>query len=203
VLDHLSNQHLYGLSNINMVINFIENLDGAKDIIVNSLSDLFYENNQYAYTIENNRELKINQKTYGNIIYVPKLNGISLTTIPEIVNNIYYQKNTDMILQQNKDKFVIVAVKYLPDNTKDVLYATSYVSILNDDEEYHKLLPSTSYNHYEILNYKTGKFEEVIEKNIAIEKLNEYANNFLAEYKSNIVKEFHSIEKFLEYIKVI
>ena len=58
-----------------MVINFIENLDGAKDIIVNSLSDLFYENNQYAYTIENNRELKINQKTYGNIIYVPKLNN--------------------------------------------------------------------------------------------------------------------------------
>ena len=163
MLDHLLHQDSYGLSNINMVINFIENLDGTKDIIVNSLADLFYENNEYEYIIENDKELKINQKTYGNIIYVPKLNGLSLTTIPEIVNSIYYQKNTDMILQQNKDKFIIVTVKYLPDNTKDVLYATSYISILNDAQEYHKLLPSTPYNHYEILNYINLNIEVIFE----------------------------------------
>jgi hypothetical protein len=119
-----------------------------------------------------------------------------LTKLVEIL----YHNSHEEILSQNKNKFIITMIQFKPDNTKDVLYANSYLNLLKDSTEYNKLQDSP-WHHYEILNYHTGKFEVHIKCDSAIEKLNQYMNEFITEYRPNIVKEFSTKEQFLEYIK--
>lgn len=115
-----------------------------------------------------------------------------------------YYKNQYEILVQNKDKFVIALTKYFPNRFKDAVYVNFYTNLLDSSMQlntnYKNLLENSPHHHYAILNYHNGKIEEYIKKEDAIEKLNQYINEFIIEYKPNIVKEFSSKEELLEYI---
>lgn len=126
------------------------------------------------------------------------------STHDELMKNVdmLYLHNREEILNNHKNKFTIAMVQLKPDNTKDVLYANSYLNLLNETVEYQKLKDDSPMHHYEILNFHTNKFEVHIKREDAIAKLNQYMNEFVNEYKPNIVKEFITKEKFLEYIKL-
>jgi hypothetical protein len=140
---------------------------------------------------------EVPQDTTYQVIHMPI--GYKSDELKKIIDRLYYN-NYEEILLENKNKFVIAMIQFKSDNTKDVLYANSYLNLLKDSVEYNKLQDSP-WHHYEILNYHTGKFEVYINRDGAIEKLNQYMNEFVTEYRPNIVKEFVTSEQFLEYIK--
>ena len=141
---------------------------------------------------------EVPQDTTYQIIHMPI--GYKSEELKKIIDRLYYN-NYEEILLQNKNKFVIAMIQFKSDNTKDVLYANSYLNLLKNSTEYNKLQDSP-WHHYEILNYHTGKFEVHIKRDDAIEKLNQYMDEFVVEYRPNIVKEFITKEQFLEYIKL-
>jgi len=149
------------------------------------------------YTIVTTTLDEVPQDTTYQIIHMPI--GYKSDELKKIIDRLYHT-NYEEILLENKNKFVIAMIQFKSDNTKDVLYANSYLNLLKDSVEYNKLQDSP-WHHYEILNYHTGKFEVHIKRDSAIEKLNQYMNEFVTEYRPNIVKEFSTKEEFLEYIK--
>ena len=140
---------------------------------------------------------EVPQDTTYQIIHMPI--GYKYEELKKIIDRLYYN-NYEEILLKNKNKFVIAMIQFSYDNIKDVLYANSYLNLLKDSNEYNKLQDSP-WHHYEILNYHTGKFEVHIKRDDAMQKLNQYMNEFVVEYRLNIVKEFVTKEQFLEYIK--
>jgi hypothetical protein len=150
----------------------------------------------------NNGTFDIKDKVFANIMYMPTSAIAGITIEQNLLSTVdmLYESNREQILSQNKNKCIIAMIQFNPDNTKDVLYANSYLNLLKDSTEYNKLQDSP-WHHYEILNYHTGKFEVHIKRDDAIQKLNQYINEFVVEYRPNIVKEFSTKEQFLEYIK--
>lgn len=176
------------------MIYLVEHLSKTRDIVV---SDINVIPTSIKHELLDSSRYFINKILYANITHMPAtLSQQDLLSIIDIL----YQSNSDEILLQNKNKFVIAMIQFKSDNTKDVLYANSYLNLLKDSVEYNKLQDSP-WHHYEILNYHTGKFEVHIKRDDAIEKLNQYMNEFGVEYRPNIVKEFITKEQFLEYIK--
>ena len=177
------------------MIYLIKNLSTAYTIVVSSLSEL-PSDGIYSIYLD---KFYVNDILFANIIHMPtELNTQdNMLSVVELL----YQSNREEILLRNKSKFIIAVIQFKPDNSKDVLYATPYINILNSATEYNKLLSDRPWHHYEILNYHTGKFEVYIKKEDAIQKLNQYMNEFITEYRPNIVKEFATKEQFLEYIK--
>jgi hypothetical protein len=180
------------------MIYLIKNLSTTYSIVTNKLFDLPQDE---TYAIVDNKFI-INGIIFANIFSTPRdINSETLQhNLSSTIDSIY-DTNYKEILQQNKNKFIITAIQYKPDKSKDVLYGTSYLNILNNTIEYSRLLSDSPWHHYEILNYHTGKFEEYIKKEDAIDKLKEYVNEFLIEYKPTIVKEFSTKKEFIEYIK--
>lgn len=180
------------------MIYLIKNLSTTYTIVSSSLSDLPLDD---TYNM-NNGTFDIKDKVFANIMYMPTSAIAGITIEQNLLSTVdmLYESNREQILLQNKNKFIIAIIQFKPDNTKDVLYANSYLNLLKDSVEYNKLQDSP-WLHYEILNYHTGKFEVHIKRDDAIEKLNQYMNEFAVEYRPNIVKEFITKEQFLEYIK--
>jgi len=140
----------------------------------------------------------INGIIFANVVY-PPTGPDSSANIQSIIDYMYHS-NRQQILLNNKNKFIITIVQFKSDNTKDLLYANSYLNLIEDEVEYTKLLQDSPWHHYEILNYKTEKFEVHIKCDDAIQKLNQYIDEFVIEYRPNIVKEFLYKKEFLEYI---
>jgi hypothetical protein len=185
------------------MIYLIKNLSTTYNLIVTSLADIPVTG---TYNI-NNGTYNINDTVFANIMYVPNtfgLNSIEARQNLLAIVDDRYNSNQYELLVQNRNKFIIALVKYLPNRFKDTEYVNFYTNLLDSsmqlNEEYKKLLKNNSHHHYAILNYHTNKIEEYITKEDAIEKLNRYVNEFIIEYKPNIVKEFFSKEELLEYI---
>jgi hypothetical protein len=188
------------------MIYLIKNLSGSNTIVVASVSELPHDN---IYNTDNG-EFRINNVVFADCIITyayPDSLDVNQQLL-KIVDNLY-KLHRDTVLLQNRHKFIIATIKYLPNNTKDVIYINFYRNLLknpnvyNDEynENYHNLLENSPWHHYEILNYHTGKFEVHIKCDDAMQKLNQYMNEFAVEYRPNIVKEFSTKEQFLEYIK--
>jgi len=181
------------------MIYLIKNLSTTYNIVTTNLGDLPQDN---TYNIVDNK-FTINGIVFANIFSMPtNISGEVLQqNLLSVIDSIY-DTNREEILQQNKNKFIITVIQFKPDNSKDVLYANSYINLLNNITEYDKLLTDSPWHHYEILNYHTDKFEVHIKYDDAIQKVNQYINEFLTEYRSTIVKEFFTKEEFIEYTKL-
>ena len=169
------------------------------NIVLTERSALPQDNN---YTITNDK-FNINGIVFAEIIDMPNSISGNLTMEQNLLATVetIYNNNHEQILSENKNKFIIVAVELKNDSSKEVIHASSYMNLMHDSIEYNKLPENGPMHHYEILNYHTDKFEVYIKREDAINKLNQYMNEFIVDYKSNIVKEFATKEQFLEYIK--
>ena len=177
------------------MIYLIKNLSTAYTIVVSSLSEL-PSDGIYSIYLD---KFYVNDILFANIIHMPtELN--TQDNMLSVVETLY-QSNRKEILLQNKNKFIIAVIQFKPNSNKDVLYANSYLNLLNDASDYNKLLTDNPMHHYEILNYKSGKFEVFVRKKDAVAKLNQYIDEFVVDYKLNIVKEFENKDEFLQYLK--
>jgi hypothetical protein len=175
------------------MIYVVEHLSKTRDIVV---SDINIIPTTLNYELLDFSRYFVNKILFANVTHFP----INDATALPMTLDMLYLENREQIMSQNKNKFIIAMIQFKPDNTKDVLYANSYINLLKDSTEYNKLQDSP-WHHYEILNYHTSKFEVHIKRDSAIQKLNQYMNEFVTEYRPNIVKEFVNKEEFLEYIK--
>ena len=186
------------------MLYLIKNLPGTYTIAVSELIYL-YQDSTHVYSVSDNT-YSVNDKIYANVICVPRLDnesdGILHQQLIKMVDTIY-KESRDTILSENKDKFVITAIQFKPDNSKDVLYSNFYKNLMTDSIEYNNLVESSSMHHYEIYNYGTGKFEVFIKKEDALRRLEYYMDEFILEYKSTVVKEFYDPQEFLLYIDSI
>lgn len=178
------------------MIYLIKNLSTVYTIVVSSLSEL-PSDGIYSIYLD---KFYVNDILFANIIHMPT----ELSTQENMISVVdtLYQYNREEILVRNKSKFIIAVIQFKSDRSKDVLYTNSYLNLLSNATDYNKLLSNSPMHHYEILNYKTEKFEVYIKKEDAINKLNQYMNEFIVDYKSNIVKEFSTKEEFLTYINL-
>jgi hypothetical protein len=174
------------------MIYVVEHLSKIRDILVSDINLLPTTVN---YKLIDTSKYFVNNILFANVIHFPL---DSTSDLPRLLD-ILYLENREEILLQNKNKFIITMIQFKPDNSKDVLYANSYLNLLQGSIEYNKLQDSP-WHHFEILNYHTGKFEVHIKHDSAVEKLNQYMNEFVIEYKPNIVKEFPTKEHFMDYI---
>jgi hypothetical protein len=183
------------------MIYLVKNLSKTYDIVISNINKLPMDLTHHLV----NSTYFVNGTLFANIFIMPfELAQGSSNQIDQHMSNTVdnlYNNNHEKILLQNKNKFIIAVIQFKPDGSKEVLYANSYVNLLNDETEYQKLLATSPMHHYEIFNYKTGTFDIFITKDLAIEKLVEYIDEFIIEYKPNIVKKFLVKEEFLEYIK--
>lgn len=183
------------------MIYLVKNLSKTYDIVISNINKLpiglTHQLVDSTYCV--------NGTLFANILIMPI--GLAQGSSNQIDQNMstivddLYSSNHEEILLQNKNKFIIAVIQFKLDGTKEVLYANSYVNLLNDEIEYQKLLANNPMHHYEIFNYETDKFEIFITKESAIAKLLEYIDNFIIEHKPNIVKRFLTKEEFLEFIK--
>lgn len=189
------------------MIILIKHLSKTYDIIVSSLSDLYLNELYQIQITDQGQQYTLSGKLFANVIYMPSgpTEGIWKPTEQNkiLIANDLYEQNRSEILDENKNKFIIAVVKLLPDNTKEILYINSYLSLLNNTDEYNKLLSDSPYHHYEIYNYKTNEFDVFIKRDDAIQQLNDFTNQFVFEYKTNIVLEFSSSQDFLSYINTL
>jgi hypothetical protein len=161
------------------MIYLIKNISSPYDVITDVISEL-------------------PQDSRYNVIHMPV--NFEISELAKLMDMLY-NKNYNDILLQHKNKFIIVIVCLKRDNTKEVIYANSYLNLLENNIDYNKLQDDPSH-HYEILNYHNGKFEVHVNRDSAIAQLINYMNQFVLEYRTNIVKEFNTKEQFLEYINL-
>lgn len=183
------------------MVYLIKNIVSTYTIIVDSLANLPV-NSVYTYNILNGTYNK-NGKMFAEVLHMPTSTIPELITMDKNISNTIdriYRTNHEQILTQHKDKFLIVALLYLPDYTKEVVYSNFYINVRTDPEQY-RLLKENRGFYYDISNYKTKKFDRFIEIPEAIKKIEQYMVDFLVDYKPNIVKTFSTSNEFMKYIE--
>jgi len=182
------------------MIYLIKNLSTTYTIVSSSLNNLPIDDT-YSINI-NNGTFNIKGKVFADVIHMPNDMPNSLTMEQNLSSTVdmVYESNREQILLQNKNKFVIALIRYIPDYTKDVLYANFYINIIKDSKQRNLLESSLGY-YYDIYNYKTNKFERFIDLDEAIQTLDVYTNQFVIDYKSNLVKQFSNGSDLRIYIE--
>lgn len=182
------------------MICLVKHLSKTYDIVVSAAEDLPINDTYSIARHDDHVDYLRGDKLFANILTVPSVvSSLEDNAIRQIATQLY-SINQDLILTDNKYKFIIAAVSLKNDGSKDVVHISSYINLIKDSTEYNKLPENSPMHHYEVYNYHSSLFEMYIKKEDAIKKLISYMDAFVVEYKSNIIKEFLTKEEFLEYI---